>query len=143
MLRGGTRDEALHTYVSQHRWYDSKGAAAVAGRDGPRTGTQVLAGGTTGLYECDGPRLRARQGCHACALPVLPDCLCAGFLGVMPWPRPGLGSSGLVWFGFLQGTPSGQGVVPHPPPREGNKTALPKPKGTLLPRPSHGQGITP
>ncbi len=46
-------------------------------------------------------------------------------------------------FGCLQGTPSGRGVVPHPPPREGNGTALPKPKSTLLPRPSHGQGITP
>ncbi len=43
------------------------------------------------------------------------------------------------WFGYLQGTPSGRGVVPHPPPREGNGTALPKPKSTLLPRPSHCQ----
>ncbi len=38
------------------------------------------------------------------------------------------GPAGLVWFGCLQGTPSGRGVVPHPPPREGNGTALPKPK---------------
>ncbi len=30
-------------------------------------------------------------------------------------------SLALVWFAFLQGTPSGRGVVPHPPPREGNE----------------------
>ncbi len=47
-----------------------------------------------------------------------------------------------VWFGCSQGTLLRLGVVPHPPPRVGNETGLPKEKELLLPRRSHGLGIT-
>ncbi len=47
---------------------------------------------------------------------------------------------------LLQGTPSGRGVVPHPPPRDAERaTRQPSQSKTdlLPPRPSHGCGTTP
>ncbi len=50
-------------------------------------------------------------------------------------PRGQLGTIyHLVWFGFLQGTPSGRGVVPHPPPRILPETTKSRGDERIIPR---------
>ncbi len=54
---------------------------------------------------------RAIVWCSFSAVSLLTACVCVGLLGVMPWPRLGLGSSGLLGFGRAVSLPSRGGGV--------------------------------